>query len=630
MKGVVVWGLLLISLSVVWTQSPPCNTRVSTDPSSSTTVPCVFPFIYSGKTYNSCTTEGHPEQKPWCSTKVDSQGKHVLGGGHWGLCGKGCPHEEGCPAGWVRLATGCYRFHKSEHNVDMETAQEICEEYGGYLVEIDSKEESKELQKFYESHVQDHCMYEADSFWIGIKNDTTRGDNGAWISTRTGKPLTFTHWYDNEPNSYNDKEKCASIWADTNQAEAFGVENFRWNDFDCSKTEIKYFKKFNINLKALCERDVDISKEVPEKVEEESNIGKDGCLEGWTKLSTGCYMFKRQPSTFREARNICNKAGGYLVEIDNEEEYFALEEEWKKVNEENECKSNGLSWWMGITDMKEEESWITDYSKSPLKYTAWQAGEPENHGGGVPGEDCAVANLGFLTGQDSFTWYDVPCHIRGFPIDQGRGVSFNPLCEQFQDNQMREKNCEGCEEEWVEVGKEKYKFIKTSDGTTRDEAESICEDNGGRLADIQSEEERKALKQYYENNVKEKSNFFLSALNLLSGNEDRVRYGWWIGATDEESEGHWQWKHSGENLTYSAWYKVKDNPTNENLFSYGGADCAAVGIKRDFLGADIEDEGDDDWREEFKNDDDFKWFSLTCYIKVLPLFNIRMSPLCKF
>merc|ERR1711892_1284530 len=148
---------------------------------------------------------------------------------------------------------------------------------------------------------------------------------------------------------------------------------------------------------------------------------------------------------------------------------------------------------------------------------------------------------------------------------------------------------------------------KTSDGTTRDEAEQVCKDNGGRLADIRSEEERKALKQYYEKDVKEKSNFFLSALNLITGDEERVRYGWWIGLTDELTEGSWQW----------------------NLFGYGGADCAAFAEKRDFLDADVEEEEGETWKDDFEKDGDFKWFSLSCYIKVLPLINVRMSPLCK-
>jgi hypothetical protein len=65
---------------------PPTNYRPG---GSSTNGACVFPFKFRGKTYNRCTTDGNESgnTKSWCSTKVDSSGKHIGGGqGNWKNC----------------------------------------------------------------------------------------------------------------------------------------------------------------------------------------------------------------------------------------------------------------------------------------------------------------------------------------------------------------------------------------------------------------------------------------------------------------------------------------------------------------------------------------------------------------
>ena len=54
---------------------------------------CIFPFKFNEITYHQCTTAGNEKNDitPWCSTLVDSIGRHIGGGGNWGNCGPNCP-----------------------------------------------------------------------------------------------------------------------------------------------------------------------------------------------------------------------------------------------------------------------------------------------------------------------------------------------------------------------------------------------------------------------------------------------------------------------------------------------------------------------------------------------------------
>merc|ERR1719510_1238127 len=54
---------------------------------------CQLPFIFRGLTRTGCITDSDPAGLLWCSTRLDSQGRHVAGGGHWDHCQPGCPQH---------------------------------------------------------------------------------------------------------------------------------------------------------------------------------------------------------------------------------------------------------------------------------------------------------------------------------------------------------------------------------------------------------------------------------------------------------------------------------------------------------------------------------------------------------
>ena len=66
-------------------------TTMNTQGGSQGGSPCVFPWKYKGKTYNSCTMDWETDQRPWCATKVDENG--AVFSTNYGYCGANCPLE---------------------------------------------------------------------------------------------------------------------------------------------------------------------------------------------------------------------------------------------------------------------------------------------------------------------------------------------------------------------------------------------------------------------------------------------------------------------------------------------------------------------------------------------------------
>ena len=55
---------------------------------------CVFPFIYKGIEYNSCTTEGARGDKHWCAYSVFTSIENNLEMNDWDYCKDYCKHTD--------------------------------------------------------------------------------------------------------------------------------------------------------------------------------------------------------------------------------------------------------------------------------------------------------------------------------------------------------------------------------------------------------------------------------------------------------------------------------------------------------------------------------------------------------
>eukprot|EP00092_Neocalanus_flemingeri_P081679 GFUD01102073.1.p1 GENE.GFUD01102073.1~~GFUD01102073.1.p1 ORF type:complete len:277 (+),score=66.81 GFUD01102073.1:57-887(+) len=120
----------------------------------------------------------------------------------------------------------------------------------------------------------------------------------------------------------------------------------------------------------------------------------------WRLLKTGTYAFLGEPRTWYEAREKCKEIGGYLVEINSQEEQDLI------VSTSQALGWDGLKLtiWLVLNDIKTEGKWVWDHSQKRVNdgYTNWHVGEPNNSGN----EDCAH------TGWKWNIWNDIPCDYK--------------------------------------------------------------------------------------------------------------------------------------------------------------------------------------------------------------------------
>ena len=78
--------MILVQFLLIYTVNR-CKTISGPNPKRE----CIFPFTFNGKQYYGCPIDPVDPSKRWCSTKVDSQGNHMIGLDEYGHCNSNCP-----------------------------------------------------------------------------------------------------------------------------------------------------------------------------------------------------------------------------------------------------------------------------------------------------------------------------------------------------------------------------------------------------------------------------------------------------------------------------------------------------------------------------------------------------------
>merc|ERR1711997_262685 len=154
-------------------------------------------------------------------------------------------------------------------------------------------------------------------------------------------------------------------------------------------TAVKALKEEVVKLKASTLKD------------EVSQLKELFCPSPWTLLSTGCYLFDTTPRNWTDANQFCKGRFSKLIEVETNEENDALVEEFIR----KDWNSLKLEPWLGLTDLKDEGTFLWSSLGQEANYTNWQPGQPNNAGGS---DHCVHYDSAWNT------WNDRPCDTKAY------------------------------------------------------------------------------------------------------------------------------------------------------------------------------------------------------------------------
>ncbi|XP_058513860.1 low affinity immunoglobulin epsilon Fc receptor [Ochotona princeps] len=172
-------------------------------------------------------------------------------------------------------------------------------------------------------------------------------------------------------------------------------QNFRLShNLDRLQEDLSNFKSQSLNEKRTAS---DLLKQLQEevvklwmKIHVAEGSSCNTCPENWISFQYKCYYFGEGSKQWVQARFACDHLQGRLVSIHSREEQDFLTE-----------RVSMRGSWIGLRDLDREGEFIW-MDGSPLDYSNWSPGEPNNGG---QGEDC-VMMLG------SGHWNDAFCRSR--------------------------------------------------------------------------------------------------------------------------------------------------------------------------------------------------------------------------
>merc|ERR1719175_21163 len=149
------------------------------------------------------------------------------------------------------------------------------------------------------------------------------------------------------------------------------------------------------------------------------------CSPPWTSLSTGCYLFQEWNSSWYESKRECKQSGGYLVEVDSQEEQDAI---LREIASRGWDGDTHFGFWIGLTDIFHDGTWVWDNLGKPLDFSNWASGEPNNYNGA---QHCVAMKVwgSVDDGENDFKWDDISCDTIKTGNFSGLDTTIGYICE---------------------------------------------------------------------------------------------------------------------------------------------------------------------------------------------------------
>ncbi|XP_071751059.2 uncharacterized protein LOC139908314 [Centroberyx gerrardi] len=285
------------------------------------------------------------------------------------------PPVQGCADSWTGLPhfRNCYRLF---HNVDYSekkswvAALEDCVSRGADLVSIHGQAEEEFLSLY----------SKGTSKWIGLKHNPIEGG----YSWSDGTPVAHTNWGPGEPNNHEGREECVEMVSNTNGTYSW------WNDLNC-----------DAHQDWICMIAKGKTPILPPKPPPPVPAPDCGVNLGWRKNNNICYYYNDTDIVdFHTAMMRCYAEKAMLVSILNKDEQAYV----------NTMVGTGqvAAAWIGMRMFGLTGGQYMWVDFSPMTYTHWGAGEPNNangeeqcvqmnrHQGGWNDANCGRAGAGYV------------------------------------------------------------------------------------------------------------------------------------------------------------------------------------------------------------------------------------------